>query len=69
MQSFLEFIFYLFVLLLTGLLALKPRFIWDNIEKWYSDNEPSEFRTDMIRIVCTVMFFIFLIFGISKLLQ
>ncbi|WP_134686691.1 DUF6199 family natural product biosynthesis protein [Brevibacillus migulae] len=67
MDTFFDFILYFFILLLTGLLALKPRFFWDNIDKWYSDDEPSEFRTDMIRIVCAVMFFIFLIWGIAQL--
>lgn len=63
MGSFFEFVAYLFLLLLTGIHVLNPRFIWDNIEKWYSDDEPSEFRFDMIRIVSGVLFFILLLIG------
>lgn len=63
MGSLFEFIFYLFILLLTGLLALKPRFFWEHIDKWYSENEPSEFRFDMIRMISGVLFFILLLIG------
>ncbi len=62
MVKALEIIVTILQLLLTGFVALYPRAIWNNILRWLTDKEePSEFYFDMQRIICAVLFFIFLL--------
>lgn len=47
-----------FLLIICGIHAIKPRFFWDNVASWYSDKEPSEFYFDMVRILSAISFII-----------
>ncbi|WP_431809926.1 hypothetical protein [Brevibacillus agri] len=63
-MAVIVFLVYVLFLLFVGFLALYPRIIWEYMSRHgISQNEPSAFSFDMLRIVAGVLFAVLILVG------
>ncbi|MED1643455.1 hypothetical protein P4U99_09670 [Brevibacillus agri] len=63
-MAVIEILFYVLFLLFVGFLALYPRAIWEYVSKHgTSQDEPSAFYFDMLRIVAGALFAVLILVG------